>query len=66
MQISATSERKLPMTIISNGFTEVQYRKLRNSGIEGYFAYVVLSEAAGALKPSPEIFEYAGAKKFDI
>ena len=49
----------LPMTIISNGFTEVQYRKLRNSNIEQYFTHVVLSEAVGALKPSREIFEYA-------
>ena len=53
------AERNLPMTIISNGFTEVQYRKLRNSNIEHYFAHVVLSEAIGALKPSREIFEYA-------
>lgn len=51
--------RHLPMTIISNGFTEVQYRKLRNSNIEQYFTHVVLSEAVGALKPSREIFEYA-------
>ena len=51
--------RHLPMTIISNGFTEVQYRKLRNSNIEQYFTHVLLSEAVGALKPSREIFEYA-------
>lgn len=48
-----------PMTIVSNGFTEVQYRKLRNSAIEQYFAHVVLSEETGALKPNPAIFEYA-------
>lgn len=49
----------LPMTIISNGFTEVQYRKLRNSNIEHYFTHVVLSEAVGALKPDPAIFSHA-------
>ena len=48
-----------PMTLISNGFVEVQYRKLRSADIEHYFAHVVLSEAAGALKPDPAIFEYA-------
>lgn len=50
---------KYPLTIISNGFTEVQYRKINSSGIGHYFQHVVLSEAAGALKPDKRIFEYA-------
>ncbi len=49
----------LPMTIISNGFNEVQHRKIRNSNIEPYFSHVVLSEAAGSLKPDAAIFNYA-------
>lgn len=47
------------LTIISNGFTEVQYRKLQSAEIEQYFDHVVLSESAGALKPDKQIFEYA-------
>lgn len=50
---------KYQLTIISNGFTEVQYKKIRSSGIEHYFAHVVLSEEANALKPDKKIFEYA-------
>ena len=53
------TEKKYPLTIISNGFVEVQYKKLRSSGIEHYFKHVVLSEAAQALKPDKRIFEYA-------
>lgn len=52
-------KKKYSLTIISNGFTEVQYRKLQSSEIEHYFDYVVLSESAGALKPDKQIFEYA-------
>lgn len=52
-------ENNLPLTIISNGFVEVQYKKLRNARIEDYFRHVVLSEAVGALKPDPKIFEHA-------
>lgn len=47
------------MAILSNGFREVQYRKLRGAGIEQYFSAVVVSEEAGCLKPRPGIFAYA-------
>ncbi|WP_396211019.1 YjjG family noncanonical pyrimidine nucleotidase [Flavobacterium sp.] len=45
--------------IITNGFAEVQYKKLKNSGIEDYFNTVTNSEMAGVKKPHPCIFEYA-------
>lgn len=45
--------------IITNGFEEVQFRKLRNTGLLPYFDKIVTSERAGALKPSPRIFEFA-------
>lgn len=51
--------KHLPMTIVSNGFAEIQYRKLRNTDIEHYFAHIVLSDSADALKPDPAIFNYA-------
>ncbi len=50
---------KYTLSIVSNGFVEVQRQKIRNSGIAGYFAQVVLSEEAGALKPDKRIFDYA-------
>ncbi len=50
---------KYPLTIVSNGFIEVQYKKMRNCNLEQYFTHVVLSEAAKALKPDKRIFEYA-------
>ena len=50
---------KYPLTLVSNGFTEVQFRKLRSSGIEHYFSHIVLSEFANALKPDKKIFDYA-------
>lgn len=52
-------QSKYPLTIISNGFVEVQYKKMRSSNIEHYFSHVVLSEAANALKPDRKIFDYA-------
>jgi YjjG family noncanonical pyrimidine nucleotidase len=50
---------KYPLTIVSNGFIEVQYKKLRNANLENYFTHIVLSQAAKALKPDRRIFEYA-------
>ena len=45
--------------LITNGFEEVQYKKLKYSGIDVYFKEVITSESSGWLKPNKEIFEYA-------
>jgi putative hydrolase of the HAD superfamily len=52
-------QSKYKLTIISNGFVEVQYRKIKSSNIGQYFSHIVLSEAANALKPDRKIFDYA-------
>lgn len=53
---------KYKLHIITNGFAEVQYKKLNNSGISDYFISVTNSEMAGVKKPNPKIFEYALSK----
>lgn len=45
--------------IITNGFNEVQDRKLSNCDLDQYFTQVITSEDAGANKPSSQIFDYA-------
>jgi putative hydrolase of the HAD superfamily len=50
------------MHIITNGFKEVQYTKLKESGLKPFFNEVICSEEIGKNKPSPEIFQYALSK----
>ncbi len=52
-------EKGYTLHIITNGFEEVQQNKLRNSGIEHFFATVTCSDAIGISKPSTGIFEHA-------
>lgn len=47
------------MFILSNGFEEVQQRKLDNSGLSVYFDDMILSDQVGVNKPHPRIFEAA-------
>jgi putative hydrolase of the HAD superfamily len=50
------------MHIITNGFKEVQYTKLKESGLKPFFGEVICSEEIGKNKPSLEIFQYALSK----
>ena len=53
---------KYPLSIITNGFDEIQSTKLACSGITHYFKSVVTSARAGYKKPAKEIFEFALAE----
>jgi len=50
---------KYHLHIITNGFADVQYKKIVNSGLQGYFKTVTNSEMAGVKKPHRNIFEFA-------
>lgn len=47
------------LTIITNGFEDIQRIKILSSKIESFFDHIVTSQKAGYKKPSPEIFHYA-------
>ena len=51
--------KKYPLTVVTNGFVEVQYEKFDKSGLRDCFAHIVLSEEVGYQKPNPKIFEEA-------
>jgi len=52
-------EPKYRLHIITNGFEEVQERKMKNSNIHHFFKVIVNSEMAGVKKPDPKIFDFA-------
>ena len=50
---------KYKLHIITNGFTEVQNKKIINSNLKKYFTCIIDSETVGVKKPNSRIFNYA-------
>ncbi|PID69136.1 MAG: noncanonical pyrimidine nucleotidase, YjjG family [Flavobacteriales bacterium] len=50
---------KYALHIITNGFEEIQVKKMKNSGILHYFTCITTSECVGVKKPNPKIFNHA-------
>jgi putative hydrolase of the HAD superfamily len=50
---------KYPLHILTNGFAEIQSKKLKGAGLDSYFQSVVNAEDVGYKKPDPRIFEFA-------
>ena len=52
-------KEKYIMHIITNGFEEVQFKKLKNANLLPFFDKIITSEKVGVKKPNPKIFQYA-------
>ena len=50
---------KYNLYILSNGFRELQSRKMQSAGVDKYFKKIILSEDLGLLKPSLQLFHFA-------
>ena len=50
---------KYQMHIITNGFEEIQTKKMKASGILHFFDQIITSESVGVKKPNPKIFNHA-------
>lgn len=59
MELLEYLKPKYNLHIITNGFADVQFRKLSNSKIANFFHTITNSEMAGVKKPNPIIFDYA-------
>ena len=50
---------KYQLHIITNGFEEIQTKKMESSKIIHYFDKIITSESVGVKKPNPKVFNYA-------
>lgn len=62
-------EKGYLLHVLSNGFKEVTYKKIDNSGIHTYFETITSADELHLRKPNPKIYQYAldksSAKKQD-
>ena len=58
-EVLALISKESMVGIISNGFTDTQYKKLFNSGLWRFVARTIISDEIGIQKPDSRIFDYA-------
>ncbi len=51
-------QERYQLHIVTNGFADVQFVKLKSSGLTDYFKHIVTSDDAGSRKPDPGIFRH--------
>lgn len=57
--LTELKELDYKMSIITNGFSEVQFRKLENCQLLDFFDTVICSEVVGYAKPDKRVYNYA-------
>ena len=58
-EVLAYLSQHYSLTVVTNGFEEIQSVKLSSGDITHYFDHVITSQKAGHKKPAREIFDYA-------
>lgn len=64
MEVLKYLQGKYSLHLITNGFAEVQWVKVENSGLKPFFEHIIISEEVGTQKPDKEIFEIAMDRAF--
>jgi len=58
-EVLAMLSKEFMIGVISNGFTDTQYKKLSNSGLWRFVSRTIISDEIGIQKPDSRIFDYA-------
>lgn len=61
-QVVEKLNKRFPLGVISNGFPDIQYNKLKSLHIEKLFKVILLSEELGMRKPDKRIFKLAAER----
>jgi putative hydrolase of the HAD superfamily len=62
LEVLSYLKQRYVLHIITNGFSEIQFIKIKQSSLADFFSEVITSETAGVRKPNPYIFRYAMRK----
>lgn len=57
--LEVLSQRGYKLHIISNGYQDIQIKKMKSGGIHHFFDQIITNDIAGARKPEKAIFDFA-------